>query len=112
MSAKHILIPRGFTAADVQDFPRLCQSKKFQRMTGGQAQALAQAGIIRQLDERFPKVWQLVDVPISRDYRPAEGGRISLSIEFPLQSFIETEMRRRPSWCLEISEEAAESAYA
>jgi hypothetical protein len=94
------LVPRGLSAADVQDrFNQFADSDKFTRMTRGQAQALAQAGVIRQI---APKIWQLTDVLISHDYRPGEGGMISLSIEFPLQSFMETEMRRRPSWCLSI----------
>jgi hypothetical protein len=94
------LIPRGFSAADVQDrFNQLAESTKFQRMTRGQAQALAQAGMIRQI---APKIWQLTELAVSHDYRPGEGGMISLAIEFNLQSFMETEMRRRPSWCLSI----------
>lgn len=98
----HVLVARGFLSAD--EIPRAAL-EKFQRMTGRQARALAQAGIIRQLGDSG-KVWQLAETSLTHSSRETGDGRVSLEIPFKLQSFVTSEMRRRPSW--ELTEESPE----
>lgn len=98
MSQKHTIVPRGFALADLD---LRFNPEKFQRITGRQARALAQAGRIRQLGDSG-KVWQLVEASLTRSSRETGDGRISLEIPFALRSFVTSEMRRRPSWCVTI----------
>jgi hypothetical protein len=96
----HVLVGRSFSSAD--EIPRTAL-EKFQHMTGRQARALAQAGIIRQLGESG-KVWQLTEISITRSDYETGKGRISLEIPFALRSFVTSEIRRRPSWDVMIEE--------
>jgi len=95
---KHILVPRGFTAADVE--PRF-HSEKFHRMSSQEARALSSAGRIRELGDSG-KIWQLTDESFTHSTRETGKGRVSLEIPFALQSFMQTEMNRRASWCLAV----------
>jgi hypothetical protein len=94
VSAKHTIVPRGFALADLD---HRFDPEKFQRVTGRQARALAQAGTIRQLGDSG-KVWQLTEISITHSDYETGKGRVSLEIPFALQSFVTSEMRRRPSW--------------
>jgi hypothetical protein len=96
MSAKHSIVPRGFNAADAE----ACDLDKFERVTARQARALAQAGMIRQLGASG-KIWQRVDLSLARpDYETGKG-RVSLEVPLSIRAMLETEMRNRPSWCVQ-----------
>ena len=100
---RHIVVPRGWTVADVeQQFTDGPSRARFQHLTGREASALASAGRIDPLGESG-KVWQLRDDEFSADAsRPTGAGRISLEIPAALRSFVAAEMRGRPSWCVTI----------
>ncbi|MGA3295266.1 MAG: hypothetical protein ABSE45_14960 [Candidatus Acidiferrales bacterium] len=98
MSAKkHILVPRGFTAADLT--PPLLHSEKFHRMTRQEASALARAGRIRALGDSG-KIWQLTDDSLARPSWESGGGRISLEVPVSVQALMAAEMRRPRAWCV------------
>lgn len=97
MSAKkHVLVPRGFTAADVEQF----NADRFRHMTRSQAHALEAQGKIKPLGPSG-KVWQLTEDLPERASRPTGSGRLSLEISLSLGQFVAAEMRRRPSWVLQ-----------
>jgi hypothetical protein len=95
---KNVIVPRGFTSDDVE---HRFNSDKFPRLTNREASALHSEGRIQPLGSSG-KVWQLTDDSFAHSSRPTGDGRVSLEIPFPLQSFMESEMRRRPSWCVTI----------
>ena len=99
---KHVIVPRGFTVVDVeQQLTDRSSRALFHHMSGTEATALAAAGKITRLGETG-KVWQLTKDSFTHSDRVASGGRVSLEIPSKLQSFMESEMSRRPSWCLTI----------
>ena len=100
---RHIVVPRGWTAADVeQQFTDGRSRARFRHLTGSEAALLPAAGRIERLGESG-KVWQLCDDEFSADAsRPTGAGRISLEIPAALRSFVAAEMRGRPSWSVTI----------
>jgi hypothetical protein len=96
MSAKHSIVPRGFTAADAEG----CNLNKFEFVTARQARALAQAGIIRQLGASG-KVWQRVDDNLTRPSEETGNGRVSLEVPRSIKDLLTAEMGGRPGWGLE-----------
>lgn len=95
---KHIVVPRNFTDADVQN--GCFNSEKFAHITRKEAHELRAQGRIEPIGSSG-RVWQLVeDLPV-RASRPTGRGRLSLEIPRSLGTFVASEMRRRPSWVLQ-----------
>jgi len=95
---KHVIVPRGFTSDDVE---HRFNSDKFPRLTKREASDLHSEGRIQPLGSSG-KIWQLTEDSFAHSSRPTGKGRVSLEIPDTLQSFLESEMRGRPSWCVSI----------
>jgi len=93
----NVIVPRHFTEKDSARF----HSEKFHHVSNSERKELLDAGAIVALGNSG-RVFQFTTQSLARSNYETGDGRLSLEIPLSVQSLMFSDMRRKPSWQINI----------